>query len=300
MDFWIAILLCGSGLSIILAFHTFVVNGISARATIAAVPDPRQRKKFNVYMHLTIASFLLTTTGFLVLFVTRSNSASAVGSSSQQAAATCPCPEATPQPTTIPVKENQTSSATTPSTNQTQATLSPKGKNFLIDGIRYDHSHNALMGRFSGTLFIENGSVKFVNPHPVFRLAGRHEIWGQRTVKGIKIGIGDYDEVIKVSQGQEGDVTWSEPFELTATRDHGEEYAENKTIELSVPVGMTDLKDKAVIVQIDNKLTSSGKTLEPSYAISGREIFSGSSSSQQTFNNQTRRKRVPIRRRNSC
>jgi hypothetical protein len=268
MDFWIAILLCGSGLSIILAFHTFVVNGISARATIAAVPDSRQRKRFNFYMHLALASFLLTTTGFLVLFVSRSNSASAGGSSSQPVGATCPCPEATPQTATIPVKENQSSSATTPSSNPTEANVSPKGKDFLIDGIRYDYSHNALMGKFSGKLFIETGSVKFVTPHPIFRLAGRHEIWGQRTIKGIKIGIGPYEELIKVSQGQEGDVIWSDRLELIATRDHGEEYAEDKTIELSVPVRMTDLKGKAVIVQIYNELSSPGKTLEPSYAIS--------------------------------
>lgn len=66
---------------------------------------------------------------------------------------------------------------------------------------------------------------------------------------------------------------WSDPFQLTATRDHGEEYPENTTIEISVAVGVTDLKGKAVIVQIDNELSSRGKTLEPSYAISGRDIL---------------------------
>lgn len=111
-------------------------------------------------------------------------------------------------------------------------------------------------------------------PNPVFRLAGKAEIWGQRTITGIKIGIAEYEELIKVSRGQEGDVIWSNRLELIATRDHGKEYAENKTIELSVPVDVTtDLKGKAVIVQIDNELSSCGNPLEPSYAISAIDIF---------------------------
>jgi hypothetical protein len=187
--------------------------------------------------------------------------------------AACPCPEATAQKSAVPVEQIQTSSVTAPSSNEAQATPPLKGKNFLIDAIRYDFSHNGLMGRFPGKVFVQNGNAKFVIVNPVFRLAGRHQIWGQRTIKGIKIGVADYEELIKVSQGQAGNVIWSERFEFIATRDHGQECAENKTIEISVPVGMTDLKGKAIIIEIDNELSSSGKKLEPSYAISGRDIF---------------------------
>src|SRR6185369_6207639 len=204
MDFLIAILLCCSGLSLILAFYTFVINSISARATIAAVPDAHQRKRFNLYIHLAIFFFLVTIAGYLALVVSRSNSASAGASSLQPAAATCPCPEAKPQTTENATKQIQTNSATSPSPNETRAVHSATGKYFLIDAIRYDYSHNALRVGYRATFFIENGRVKFVITNPVFRLAGRHEIWGQRTITGIKIGIADYDELIKVSRGQEG------------------------------------------------------------------------------------------------
>jgi hypothetical protein len=273
MDYWIAILLSCSGLSLLWIFHTYVVNAISARAQIAAVPDPRQRKRFTLYIHLAVVSFVVTTPVFVVL-VSRTNSAALAGGGfSQPVAETCPCPEAKPQTTEKPTKEIETNSATSSSFSQRQATHSVKETNFLIDAIRYDYSHNALMGRFHGRFLVENGRVKFIIPNPVFRLAGRHQIRGQRTITGVKVGIADYEELIRASRGQEGNVIWSDPFEFTATRDHREEYAESITIELSVPVRTTDLKGKAVLVQIDNQLTSSGKTLEPSYAISGREIF---------------------------
>jgi hypothetical protein len=273
MENWstVAKILVGcSGLSLLFSFYSLLFSSISARATVATVQHAQQRKRFNIYVHSVAVSLVLVTTGYLG-FLYFSNSPSASANSSQLITATCPCPEV--QGKENPLSQPQTSP--TPSLNsvEVQAVPPKKSTNFLIDAIRYDYSHNALMGRFSGTLSVQNGNVKFVIANPVFRLAGRHQIWGQRTITGIKIGIADYDELIKVSRGREGAVIWSDPFQLTATRDHGEEYAENKTIEISIAVGKTDLKGKAVIVQIDNELTSCGNTLESSYAMSGTDIF---------------------------
>ena len=265
------ILISCTGLSLVFSFFSLLFSAISARATVATVQNVQQQRRFTAYVHFAAVTLVLVTAAYggVIYF---SNSPTASARSSEPAAGTCPCSEETKPTNEDPAKLPQRTN-TSSNSGKSQAAPSKRSANFLIDAIRYDYSHNALMGRFAGTILIENGKVKFVIPNPIFRVAGRHEIPGRRTIKGITIGIADYDELIKVSRGQGGNIAWSDRLEFIASRDPGEEYAENKTIELSVPVGSIDLKGKAVIVKIDNELTSCGNPLEPSYALSSKDIF---------------------------
>lgn len=275
MDNWSAvekILVSCSGFTLLLTFYSALFSSISARATVATVQNAQQRKRFTVYIHLAAFSFVLLTTGYVVA-IHVSNSPSASANSSQSTTVTCPCPDETKQTNENSPSEAQPSPSSSVSSSEAPVIPSKRGTDFEINSIRFDYSPNALMGRFPGTLVVEDGRVKFAITDPIFRLAGRADIWGQRTITGLKIGIGDYEEIVKVSHGQKANVIWSERFDLSTTRDHGEEFSEELKIELSIDVGMAGLANKAVIIQIDNELTSCGNSLTPAYALSSKDIF---------------------------
>lgn len=257
----------------ICVFFGILFAFLQTKTAAASVPHPPQRKRLTVATWMVLICFIGAVSGH-VLLAGPWIVAEALGASMREATPPCPSsPTGQPEAGSSPERKEPSRPAPVERVGKSE---SPGGVNFSIDGIRYDYSRNALMGRFAGRYQVEPEKIKFSLVNPVFRLAGKADIIGAREVTGITVYVGDYAELAKIAGGKSGAADRSVRYDLSVVRNHGEELPANLTIDVSVPREHTpDLSNKAMLIRMDNKLKNSGDSLSPAYVLSNRNIFAG-------------------------